>query len=149
MSIIRHNPDNLHQPPGYHHVTVVEPGRVAHLAGQCPLDAEGALVGEADLLTQVDQVVRNATSALSAVGAMPADVVRAVVYVASAERADLAAAWNRFRESALSDALASAATLLGVTCLGYPGQLVEIDLTAALPGPAEPSRARRTGRPET
>ncbi|MDR3032536.1 MAG: RidA family protein, partial [Kitasatospora sp.] len=28
----------------------------------------------------------------------------------------------------------TASTLLGVTALGYTGQLVEIDLTAALPG---------------
>ncbi|MFE7182556.1 RidA family protein [Streptomyces erythrochromogenes] len=30
--------------PGHHHITVVEAGRTAHLAGQCPLDRRGSLV---------------------------------------------------------------------------------------------------------
>lgn len=132
MRIARHNPDGLHQPPGYHHVTVVEPGTVAYLAGQCPLDPDGHLVGENDLIAQVDQVVRNAVEALSATGATPCDVVRAVIYVASTDRTDLTAVWARLRESALADAVTAAATLLGVACLGYPGQLVEVDLTAAV-----------------
>jgi hypothetical protein len=33
----------------------------------------------------------------------------------------------------LAPAFTSASTLLGVAALGYPGQLLEIDLTAALP----------------
>ncbi len=36
--LTRLDPDALHATPGYHHVTVVEAGRTAHLAGQCPLD---------------------------------------------------------------------------------------------------------------
>jgi hypothetical protein len=36
--------------------------------------------------------------------------------------------------SALAPAFTTASTLLGVTQLGFTGQLVEIDLTAALPG---------------
>jgi hypothetical protein len=34
--ITRINPDQLHTPPGYHQITVVEAGRTAFLAGQCP-----------------------------------------------------------------------------------------------------------------
>jgi enamine deaminase RidA (YjgF/YER057c/UK114 family) len=52
--ITRHNPTQLHNPPGYHHVTVVESGRLAFLAGQCPLDAFGALVGAGDIDLQID-----------------------------------------------------------------------------------------------
>jgi enamine deaminase RidA (YjgF/YER057c/UK114 family) len=60
--IIRRNPEQLHNPPGYHHhhVTVVESGRLAFLAGQCPLDAFGALVGVGDIDLQIDQVAANA-----------------------------------------------------------------------------------------
>lgn len=43
--ITRINPDQLHETPGYHHITVVEAGRTAYLAGQCPLDRRGSLVG--------------------------------------------------------------------------------------------------------
>ena len=70
--IERSNPAGLHTPPGYHHVTVADATRTAFLAGQCPLDEQGQLVGPGDLLAQVE--------------------------------------------------------------LGFPGQLVEIDVTAALRG---------------
>jgi len=69
--ITRHNPTQLHNPPGYHHVTVVEAGRLAFLAGQCPLDALGALVGAGDIDLQIDQVAANAAAVLAAVGARP------------------------------------------------------------------------------
>jgi hypothetical protein len=39
----------------------------------------------------------------------------------------------RLNASPLAPAFATASTLLGVTALGYTGQLIEIDLTAALP----------------
>jgi enamine deaminase RidA (YjgF/YER057c/UK114 family) len=55
--ITRVNPDQLHTPPGYHHITVVEAGRTAFLAGQCPIDTAGVLVGESDINGQIDQVV--------------------------------------------------------------------------------------------
>lgn len=132
MQINRVQPDGLHPTPGYHHVTVVESGRTAYLAGQCPLDGSGTLVGPGDLLAQTDQVVANALAALSAAGATPSDVVRSVVYVASAERADLSAVWQRLNDGPLAQAFTTASTLLGVTVLGFPGQLVEVDLTAAL-----------------
>lgn len=131
--LTRLNPPGLHATPGYHHVTVVESGRTAHLAGQCPLDERGELVGEGDLLSQVDQVVSNSIRALHACGAEPPDVIRSVIYVASGDRGDLAAVWQRLNASPLAAAFTSASTLLGVAQLGFPGQLVELDLTAALP----------------
>ena len=132
MPIERLNPPGLHATPGYHHVTVVPAGRTAHLAGQCPLDAEGLLVGEADLARQVDQVVANTLAALAAVGAGPGDVVRTQILVASDDRDDLAATWAQLRASPLADAFTTASTLVGVARLGYSGQLVELDVTAAL-----------------
>ncbi len=132
--IQRINPPGLHQTPGYHHVTVTATSRMAFLAGQCPLDEQGQLVGSGDLRAQVEQVVRNITTALSAVGATADDVVRTVIYVVSPNREDLALVWTTLRNSAIAGALSTASTLLGVAQLGYPGQLVEIDVTAILPG---------------
>lgn len=134
MHINRVQPDGLHPTPGYHHVTIVESGRTAYLAGQCPLDESGTLAGPGDLLAQTDQVVANALAALSAAGATPSDVVRSVIYVASGERADLSAVWQRLNDGPLAQAFTTASTLLGVAVLGFPGQLVEVDLTAALAG---------------
>ena len=131
--ITRINPAQLHATPGYHHVTVVEAGRTAYLAGQCPLGPAGELVGEGDLAAQIDQVATNALAALAAAGAGPEDVVRSVIYVVSAETPVLGDAWRRLTASPLAPAFTTASTLLGVARLGFTGQLVELDLTAALP----------------
>lgn len=131
--ITRINPDQLHPTPGYHHITVVEAGRTVFLAGQCPLDRSGALVGPGDLDAQIDQVAANALAALSAVGIRPDPVVRSVIYVVSTDVAVLGSAWQRLTSSAIGPAFTTASTLLGVAQLGFPGQLIEVDLTAALP----------------
>lgn len=130
--VTRINPAGLHLPPGYHHVTVVQAGRTAYLAGQCPIGPDGELVGAGDLDAQVDQTVANALIALAAAGAGPQDVVRSVIYVVSADRDVLGGVWGRLAASPLGPAFSTASTLLGVAALGFSGQLVEIDLTAAL-----------------
>ncbi|MFJ2894532.1 RidA family protein [Streptomyces sp. NPDC087218] len=132
--ISRINPDGMHLTPGYHHITVVEAGRTAHLAGQCPLDGSGTLVGPGDLDAQIDQVAANALVALTAVGAEPAHVVRSVIYVVSDGTTALGPAWRRLTGSVIGPAFTTASTLLGVVQLGFTGQLVEVDLTVALPG---------------
>lgn len=134
MAIERINPDGLHPTAGYHHVNIAPAGRTAHLAGQCPLSLDGNVV-EGGLDAQVDQVVTNSLLALTTAGALPEDVVRSVIYVVSDDSTVLGSVWRRLNESALAPALTTASTLLGVTTLGYPEQLVEVDLTAALPSP--------------
>ncbi|MFI1867334.1 RidA family protein [Streptomyces jumonjinensis] len=130
--IDRVNPDRLHSTPGYHHITVVEAARTAYLAGQCPLDPAGSVVGPGDLPAQIDQIAANAVIALGAVGARPEDVVRSVIYVVTEDAEVLGDAWNRLNDSVIAGAFTTASTLLGVAQLGYPGQLIEVDLTAAL-----------------
>lgn len=131
--LTRLNPDQLHETPGYHHITFVQAGPTAYLSGQCPLDRAGELVGPASPEAQTDQVIANSLIALQAAGATPADVVRSVVYVRSDDSAVLATVWHRIADSTLGPALTSASTLLGVAQLGFPGQLVELDLTVSLP----------------
>jgi enamine deaminase RidA (YjgF/YER057c/UK114 family) len=141
MTIDRINPPELHVTPGYHHVTVVRSSDVAFLAGQCPLRPDGTIVGvergprDTDLtiaVAQTDQIVENTLLALAAVGVGADRVVKTVIYVASGDRDVLVAVWDRLNESALAAAFSSASTLVGVACLGFPGQLVELDVTAAL-----------------
>ncbi|WP_441291903.1 RidA family protein [Sorangium sp. KYC3313] len=134
MRLVKINPPDVHQTPGYHHVTIVEAGRLAFLAGQCPLDLDGNVVGAGDYLAQADQVAANALTVLNAAGAQPADVVRSVIHVVSDDDQVLGAVWQRLNDSALGPAFEAASTLLGVASLGFPGQLVELDLTTALPG---------------
>jgi enamine deaminase RidA (YjgF/YER057c/UK114 family) len=122
----------------------VTDARLVFLAGQCPLRPDGTTVGrerapgETDLdvaLAQVDQIVANTLVALESAGATPADVVRTTIYVACDDQRVLADVWVRFNDSALASAFSTASTLVGVTRLGFIGQLVELDVTAALPLP--------------
>lgn len=129
------NPPGVHETAGYSHVTITSEGRLAHLAGQCPLDLEGVVVGvPGDYEAQTDQVIANCLTVLEAAGAEPADVVRSIIYVVSSDSAVLAGVWDRLNASPLGPAFSTASTLLGVAALGYRGQLIEVDLTASLPG---------------
>ncbi len=138
--IDRRNPAELHETPGYHHVTVVEADRLIFLAGQCPLRPDGTVVcaergSGTDLdvaVAQADQIATNTLAALASAGATPEHVVRTVIYVASADNAVLSAVWQRFNESTIATAFSTASTLLGVARLGFIGQLVELDVTAAV-----------------
>jgi hypothetical protein len=49
--------------------------------------------------------------------------------VVAGERADLSAVWVAVQESGIAEA---ASTLLGVSMLGYEGQLVEVEAIAVL-----------------
>lgn len=97
------------------------------------MDRSGSVVGRNDVLAQIDQVAANALTALTEIGATPEHVVRSVIYVVSDHNTVLTAAWRRFTGSAIGAAFTTASTLLGVARLGFSDQLVELDLTAALP----------------
>ena len=97
-------------------------------AGACPLTESGDVSGDTFAeqaivaLTTLEQILRDA-------GATLRDVVQLRIFVASSERRDLADAWD-----ALTDVLGAMppSTLVGVTVLGYPGQLVELEAVAEL-----------------
>lgn len=120
-------------PPGYSHACVVEAGTaLAFLAGSVPLDADGELVGAGDPVRQARQVIAHLEEQLRAVGSDLAHVVATDVYVVSSDPAVLSAVWGVVKASGLSTG-PHASTLIGVACLGYTGQLVEITATAVVP----------------
>ncbi|MFF2203041.1 RidA family protein [Streptomyces sp. NPDC058145] len=123
----------LFPPPTYSHASVVEAGtRLAFLAGAVPLDEKGEVVGPGDPVRQAEQVIANLTEQLHAVGSGLEDVLQTEVYVVSGEPSVLSAVWEVVEASGLSRGPHSS-TLLGVACLGYTGQLVEITATAVVP----------------
>lgn len=133
-------PPDLAGTAPYAYAAVTDPGRMVFTAGACPLDADGATVAVGDVAGQARQVMANLTRALEAAGAGLADVLKATVYVATADRADLLAAWAVVEEA--FGAHPAPATLVGVTVLGYPDQLVEVEAVAVRdtwqePGPPE------------
>ena len=116
-------------PYAYASVVPVD-ARLVHTAGACPIDEHDNVVALGDVAGQARQVMDNLEEALQAAGASLTDVVRTTVYVARTDQADLVAAWDVVR-SRFGDHDAPS-TLLGVTVLGYQGQLVEVDAVAAV-----------------
>ena len=129
MHIERRISPDLAPPPGYAHVAVASGHRLVLTAGGVPLDPKGNLVGAGDVAGQTRQVIANLIEQLRLGGAAPGDVLKTTVYVVANENPDLVTAWNEVQASPLAPA---ASTLLGVACLGYSGQLVEIEAIAAL-----------------
>jgi hypothetical protein len=99
--------ERLYDGVPYAYASVAPPGAVVFTAGACPLDAN---------------------EAMAAAGASLTDVLKTTVYVVSGDPAELAAAWDVVR-AAFGDHDAPS-TLLGVTALGYAGQLVEVEAVA-------------------
>ena len=104
--------------------------RLIFLAGACPLDLDGSVVGVGDYVAQAGKAMENLRFALKAAGAQLDDVVNTRVLVASSRQKDLVDAWTVVREAFGQHDVPS--TLMGVTVLGYTDQLVEIEAVAAV-----------------
>ncbi|GHG26843.1 RidA family protein [Streptomyces filamentosus] len=104
--------------------------RLIFLAGSCPLDADGATVAAGDVAGQAAACVANLRTALEDAGAGIEDVISTRVLVATTSRSDLVAAWQVVRDAFGEHDVPS--TLMGVTVLGYPDQLVEVEAVAAV-----------------
>jgi enamine deaminase RidA (YjgF/YER057c/UK114 family) len=105
--------------------------RLVVTAGACPLDRGGATVAVGDVSGQAEQVMTNLRTALRAAGVDLGSVVKTTVYVATSAREDLLVAWEVVRRH--FGGYDPPSTLLGVSVLGYPDQLVEVEAIAALP----------------
>ena len=112
----------------YAYASVGGPAALVFTAGACPLGPDGDVLGPGDVSAQARQVVSNLAEALAAAGSGLSRVLKTTIYVASSERADLVAAWDVISSAFGEHDVPS--TLLGVTVLGYPGQLVEIEAVA-------------------
>jgi enamine deaminase RidA (YjgF/YER057c/UK114 family) len=134
MPVTLVDPDGLPHVGVYRHVSVATGSKLIHLAGQVSWDADGKTVGEGDLAAQVEQSYLNVATALAAVGASFADVVKLTVHVVD---------WKPERMPELLDGVARAAAKLGVTpaapvslfgivALDVPEHLVEVEAIAVL-----------------
>ena len=123
----RFDAPGLVRTPGYSHAAASSGDRLVLTAGAVPLDPEGNLVGPGDRALQARQVIGNLGLALQAAGAGWEDVLKTTVYVVTEDRNGLADVWAVVQGSPVASA---ASTLLGVSLLGYEGQLVEIEAVA-------------------
>lgn len=126
----------------YAYASVAPPNsQLVMFAGACPLSVDGSTVAVGDYGAQASAVLDNLETALAEVGASLTDVLVTRVLVATTDRADLVTVWRVVAERFGSHDVPS--TLFGVTVLGYPDQLVEVEAVAAVPG----ERPAMTGRP--
>ena len=129
------NPQGLYdpQPNGYSHVVVAAaPARLVYVAGQGGETVDGNL--SADFATQVRQALRNLQTALAAVQAELAHVVKISLLVVdhSEQRLGLLSQEIRAAWGALPT---PACTLVPVPRLALDRMLFEIEATAVVPLP--------------
>ncbi|HML08551.1 MAG TPA: RidA family protein [Xanthobacteraceae bacterium] len=129
--IRRINPSELGEPPGYSQIVDVPASRLIFIAGQTALDRNGAVVGRGDFARQAEQVFRNLSVALAAVGCTAADLVKLTVFLRDMNHlAAYREARNRFFATVTPPA-APAVTLVEVSKLYGPDFLIEIEAIAA------------------
>jgi reactive intermediate/imine deaminase len=121
------SPPGLPMPNGYSHVVVAPAGRIVHVSGQVPLDADGELVGAGDVAAQTSQVFENLTTALEAAGASWANVVKLGIFLRDV---GAIAAVRSVRDEYVDLERPPASTLVEVSSLFRDDVLVEVDAIA-------------------
>jgi enamine deaminase RidA (YjgF/YER057c/UK114 family) len=124
----RVNPQALFPGAPYDYAVVAPPGRLVFAAGACPLDMAGHVTAPADLESQARRTLDNLALVLAEAGSGLEHVLKSTVYVVAGERADLVRVWKVVEER--FGGARPPSTLLGVSFLGYPDQLVEIEAVA-------------------
>ncbi len=115
--------------PISHYTDAVRAGGLLFVSGLVPVDAEGILVGESDVVEQTRQIFRNMELVLRAVGCGFEDVVKLTTFLLDVnDRAKI----NPIRREVFGDAR-PASTLVEVSALAVPGALLEIEAVAAIP----------------
>jgi enamine deaminase RidA (YjgF/YER057c/UK114 family) len=81
MSFELLNPKGLERPLGYAHVAKISGGKIVHVAGQAPFDADGRVVGKSDFVAQFTQVMHNLKKAVEAAGGQAGNYAVLTIYV--------------------------------------------------------------------
>jgi enamine deaminase RidA (YjgF/YER057c/UK114 family) len=131
------NPEGLVRPPTYTQVVeVVAPGRTIYISGELGTDRDGKLAA-GDFRAQAEQVFRNLQTALAAVNASFADIVKLNSYLAHITDLPIL---RDVRAHYLDAAALPASTTLEVAKFARKDALLEIEAVAVL--------ATRTARPK-
>jgi 2-iminobutanoate/2-iminopropanoate deaminase len=115
--------------PISHFTDAVLANDLLFVSGIVPVDGDGRLVGEGDVVEQARQVFRNIEAILDAAGCTFADVVKVVVYLTDIEDRPLI---NPVRQEVFGDTR-PASTLVEIAALVVPGARLEIECVALVP----------------
>ena len=102
--------------------------RIVFCAGQLSCDADGNLLHSGDMRAQIGQTLDNLETVLKGAGLTLADVVRLNYYTTDVDA--FAEAIGAFGDRLAAARCRPASTLLGVTRLAFPGQMLEAEATA-------------------
>ncbi|EME62583.1 RidA family protein [Amycolatopsis decaplanina] len=134
MSITLVNPAGLLEIPAYRQMSIATGSKLVFIAGQVSWDADGTVVGEGDLVAQVEQCYLNIGTALAEAGATFDDVAKLTVYVVDWTPDKLALFLEGVDRAAarLGGTPVPPGTLIGVAALDVPEHLVEVEATAVI-----------------
>lgn len=135
MSVELRNPDTLPKPDVYAQLSIATGSRLVFISGQVAYTSDGTLIGRGDLAAQAEQVYTNLHAAVTAAGGTFADIAKLTIYVVDYEPSKIAKLGEGAMRAAtrLGFDLVRPVTLLGVSALGEPELLVEVEATAVLP----------------
>jgi 2-iminobutanoate/2-iminopropanoate deaminase len=120
--------DGLSEPVS-HYTDAVRFGDLLFVSGIAPLDADGKLVGDGDVVAQTRHVFTNLKRVLDASGAQFRDVLKVTVFLTDVRhRSEI----NPVRQEFFGQAR-PASTLVGVKELALPGMLIEIEAVVGIP----------------
>jgi enamine deaminase RidA (YjgF/YER057c/UK114 family) len=124
------NPEGLVRPAAYTQlVEVAGASRMLYVSGQLGTTSDGKLAG-ADFRAQAEQVFANLETALAAVGASFADVVKINSFLADIGHLPIL---REVRARHLDAAALPASTTIAVSGFAIPGALLEVEAVAVVP----------------
>jgi 2-iminobutanoate/2-iminopropanoate deaminase len=115
--------------PISHYTDAVRAGDLLFVSGVVPVDAAGALVGEADVEAQARQVFTNMGAVLAAAGCGFGDVVKVTVFLVDVDDRPRV---NTVRREVFG-AARPASTLVEISRLAVPGARIEVEAIALVP----------------
>jgi reactive intermediate/imine deaminase len=116
--------------PISHYTDAVRVGELVFVSGCVPVDSEGRLVGEDDVVAQARRTLENVGAVLAAAGCSFGDVVKVTIFLTDV---DDRARINPLRQEFFGDAR-PASTLVEVSRLAIPGAKIEVEAVAVVPG---------------
>jgi 2-iminobutanoate/2-iminopropanoate deaminase len=116
--------------PISHYTDAVRAGGLLFVSGCVPVDSDGRLVGEGDVVAQARQALANVGAVLAAGGCSFADVVKVTIFLTDVDDRPLI---NPVRQEFFGEAR-PASTLVEVSGLAIPGARIEIEAVALVPG---------------
>lgn len=112
--------------PISHYTDAVQVGEMLFVSGVVPVDGEGRLVGDGDVVAQARQVFTNLGAVLAAAGSDFSDVAKVTVYLVDiADRPRI----NPVRQEVFGE-VRPASTLIEVSRLAVEGARLEVEAVA-------------------